>query len=688
VTAARPAADVHRRVVGNAQVTRYLSDSINSKKKVGEKQMFNQYRKFKNLTKGFLIGAAVLALASLTPAAAFAQATVTVSPASATNPSNVQHNVTVTIDNLSSTCIEDPASLDGVDGDDVGAACFTNADCGDPDDICDHSGYQVGYAVTAGPNAGFVDSGMNTTDVYGQFTSPYGTLALGTDTIVGCLDFGEFGADDNGSAVMCINDAQSDEVGGDDVVSDPAYKTWVPATFSDQITLSPLSAVNSVGQQHTVTAMIDNVPGTCIDDPALDVPDFDDGDSCNTNADCPDSVAIGGDEICDHSGYLVGFEVTGANPQESNFGADAFGITDVYGKLAFTYSGTKVGTDHIQGCLDADPLSGNDEIPGTVHACIIDSGLEGGDYASEPVSKRWDPIGTLNNRSVDLFTGAVSYTTDPAFNPVGTTHTVQASVVGPHQVCAGGANNYNACIDDSGCTSGDTCQVTLAGYPVFFGILNGPNAGDLPFLPADVTDASGNVSKTYSDAGGVGIDTIQACVDADLEDLGYLPDDSGFTQCLNDYPTTADVPTNTVIKTWLTSFVTGGGKVVINKDWWTFGGVVGQKPGTTSGAVGEWQETHHPAKGGNLSCHWNTFSKLAFSCSAKCTADPASYDTIQFEADNGKCTDGSSRTVLVTIKDGQKKPDTIKVTGDSGTPNLNVTPAQSPLKGGNFTIHK
>jgi hypothetical protein len=68
------------------------------------------------------------------------------------------------------------------------------------------------------------------------------------------------------------------------------------------------------------------------------------------------------------------------------------------------------------------------------------------------------------------------------------------------------------------------------------------NAGDLPGFVN--TDATGVATKTYTDTAGVGIDTIQPCVDAHP----LIPDDVSFTECKNDYPGEADVSSNTVLK--------------------------------------------------------------------------------------------------------------------------------------------
>lgn len=78
-----------------------------------------------------------------------------------------------------------------------------------------------------------------------------------------------------------------------------------------------------------------------------------------------------------------------------------------------------------------------------------------------------------------------------AINPVGTDHTVTATVV-----------------DDTG--------APVPGIDVDFDILSGPNAGG---MGTDTTDAAGMASFTYTGSGGPGIDTIVASFLNDSQDL-------------------------------------------------------------------------------------------------------------------------------------------------------------------------
>jgi hypothetical protein len=660
-----------------------------------------------------IIGAAILALAAFMPRLAFAGVvvppTLTLSPTSATNPTNVKHTVTATVTGTDlghcvegpgvcsgdgtisckadSTCIaasagtctgvEDPDSDAGTES--LPLTCTTDSECdGGTEDFCSYRGYLVGIATLAG-SVNTEDTGFLTTDALGQVSLTYGTVGIGTDTLQACLDFGEGSPDDGGSVSTCLDDfANTEPV--EDLASGTVTKTWVLATAG----LAPLTAVNPAGSssQHTVTATIDDVPGVCIETPP-DFADFDDGGLCFTNADCVD-----GDDMCDHSGYRVGFKVTGRNPQESSFlaGTTAFGTTDIFGQVTFPYNDTNLsGFDNITACLDLGEPTPVDD--GSVALCISDSeSLE--DFATNTVAKRWDPQLALKNGFLDFTTLLTTFVDAPAFNPVGTTHTVKATVVNAGKICFGGngSQNYVQCANTTpDCTaSGGTCGI--AGYPVFFSVTAGVNAG-APFItvPASgLTDGTGAVTGTYTDTGGAGVDTIGSCVDADLADMSisHVPDETTFSGCVAD-AAEGDISSNTETKTWLTSFVTGGGKwTKPDKSWATFGGTVGQKPKSTA-IVGQWDETAHASKGGNFSCHWNTFTSLKFSCTnfANCVTAP---DTIQFTTALGTC--GAGSAVTVTIVDGRKKPDQIKVTGATA-PALNLNGGFNTLGTGNFTLH-
>jgi hypothetical protein len=659
---------------------------------------------------------AMVALAAMMPAVAHAvpaPPTVTLSPTSATNPTGALHTVTAQVTGV---CAETTSE---VDSDGEGTACTSDAQClaldtGGADEHCDFSGVvgkAIGIGVVGGPNSGAFTT-WTTVAADGTATVPlsYTSSVVGTDTIQGCLDVDssggvndEAGTDDATDLAACIADSilpsGGGDVAGDEFASNQVTKTWL--TVVGTVVLSPLTAVNPDNpptKTHTVNAQVTGVE-RCVGGSNA-------GTLCSpTGSDCT------GGTCTDPSGVTVGFEIV-SGPNKSDQG---WTTTNGSGIASLTYPSNGVaGVDSIQACLDGDSTT----TPGTPDenlacsggtndgtACLDNSFCTGGgtciktvancladvlagtepDFASNTVTKRWDPILTLQN--FDAVFG--TFSTDPAFNPVGTTHTVQATIVGAAKICFNAVTNSGS---RTPCTttcaiSGETCGI--AGYPVFFGVLLGSqNPGDLPGFVN--TDSSGNASKTYTDTAGAGVDTIQACVDADLTDT--IPDDANFTGCLADYAggaTTgqADIPSNTVSKTWLSRFVTSGGKwTKPDKSWDSFGGVVGQKPGTTT-IAGEWQETAHASKGGNVTCHWNTFPALNFSCvSGKCGTNLV--DTVNFIAANGSCSKGvPSQTVTVTITDGFKKPDLIKVTGGTGAgAALNVNPPIA-LGTGNFTLH-
>src|SRR5262249_46150520 len=83
----------------------------------------------------------------------------------------------------------------------------------------------------------------------------------------------------------------------------------------------------------------------------------------------------------------------------------------------------------------------------------------------------------------------ISLAPPTATNPIGTTHTVTATVT-------------------------DSSNAPQSGVSVAFSVLLGPNTGASGVCSVNVscsTDLSGQVSFTYTGSGGVGTDTIRAC---------------------------------------------------------------------------------------------------------------------------------------------------------------------------------
>lgn len=195
------------------------------------------------------------------------------------------------------------------------------------------------------------------------------------------------------------------------------------------VSLTPLLKNNPFDTSHTVTAQ---VSGVCA---AIGGGSDSDGEgaACNSNADCAllDHDAPPADEFCDFSGVTgdpMGFIVTGTNNLDNNFAT----TVDVNGQATFTYQDTNgLGTDTIQACLDADAK--DEPAEENVAGCILSS--PAGDFASNKVTKNWVPTLTLSPPG--------------AFNPIGATHTVTATLNGVPGKCTTGATT--SCLTDATC---------------------------------------------------------------------------------------------------------------------------------------------------------------------------------------------------------------------------------------------
>jgi len=150
------------------------------------------------------------------------------------------------------------------------------------------SGIEVTFTVVSGPNAG--DTGTDTTDGNGEATFTYtGDGGTGTDVIQACY----------------TNDA--DQV----ICSQTVTKVWNPSETPYTIALTPETALNLVGENHTVTATITPDPG---------------------------------------NGTVVTFTVLSGGPNEGAIGTS----TTTGGVASITYKGDGgVGTDRIQACFEA-----------------------------------------------------------------------------------------------------------------------------------------------------------------------------------------------------------------------------------------------------------------------------------------------------------------------------------------------
>jgi hypothetical protein len=606
---------------------------------------------------------AFLALASFVPAAAFAQESIDLTPPTANNPFDTFHTVTAQTHNLG-VCAERVPEMEAPDGE--GNPCTADTECdGGGDDFCDYTGVKVGFRVT-GTNAQDTNT-VSTPNSSGVVTFTYhDDNGVGSDTIQACADLGL----DNGETTgECI----ADSGGGEDVASGTVAKNWVPT-----LNLSPPGSFNPTGAQHTVTATLNGVPGNCTAGAA---------DPCLTDAQC--AALSEGTCNLSTSGAAIGFEVSGANgPIDTTVDIPI----NSHGQASFTYTGSSAGNDTIQACAD---LGGSDNGE-TTAICISEDAVTGSgdttDIASNTSRKVW-------GAEVATLTPAV------AFNPIGVQHVLTTTLSGFPNICS---NQPNTCMSDADC-SGVMGACGQAGYPVFFAVVGtctggnnggatctsnancdsnvctgGPNLGE---LGSSLTNSGGAATKSYTSA-VEGQDKIQACVDADPDDLNTSPDDISFIECLNDSGVELDVPTNTVIKNWFANFVTGGGGVNVGsgakKKNLQNSGIVG-KAGL-AGIQGDWESVSQ-VSGKTVACHFNTFTSLAFSGPAA-SSPPSTHNTATFTTGPGKCNDGSSPTLTVTIVDngeGKKSPrDTLNVVSSD---TRFATGATLPLATGNYQVH-
>ena len=90
------------------------------------------------------------------------------------------------------------------------------------------------------------------------------------------------------------------------------------------------------------------------------------------------------------------------------------------------------------------------------------------------------------------------------------------------------------------------------------------------------------------------------------------------------------IPSNTVIKHWFANFVTGGGGVNVGagtkKRNLQNSGIVGKQG--LNGVQGSWQAVSQ-VSGKTVSCHFNTFTSLAFSGPAT-GSPPSTHSTAMF----------------------------------------------------------
>ena len=593
----------------------------------------------------------------LSSSVALAQATITLTPDNAFNLVGTTHTVTATLDSY--------AFCDT--GSNAGAACSIDADCFDQGgEVCSKAGFPIGFVINTGPNSAGSDTTVNlSTDINGQVDFTYtGSGGPGIDTIQACGDL--FFIDPGETTAECISE---DGQGDGDVASNIVTKEWGVAT----LVLTPPGAYNLTGTSHTVKATINGF-GLCDGG-------SNDGSYCSIDSDCES-------DVCSSEGIPVGFQVTGQNSADTAVDAQQ---TDVNGQVSFTYPDTNgAGVDTILACADlfVDAYELTSE-------CLGEVGSDWTDIGSNPAQKVWSAV------HLDL-------TPVSAYNPIGTTHVLTATLSGMPKHCAAG-QGFGVCSTDADC-SNVSGSCTYAGYPTFFagvgecsGGINGgaactvdgdcdsndcsggPNLGE---LLVGVTNAAGVATTSYSST-VEGEDKLQACLDGDPAGFGIDDEDtSTLIGCLKDVGE-FDIPSNIATKGWFANFITGGAgtyATVNKKKTMQFSGIIGKDSGLP-GIHGQWNAVAKDGTTGKtVSCHFDTFTKLVFSGPAAKT--PAStHNTATWTTGPGKCNDGSTpilTAIAVDYGEGKKVPrDTINVTGDSRFD----TGGTKALTTGNLQVH-
>jgi len=234
----------------------------------------------------------------------------------------------------------------------------------------------------------------------------------------------------------------------------------------------------------------------------------------------------------------------------------------------------------------------------------------------------------------DVSLGAVTPT--PAYNPVGTDHTVSVNI-------------GNA----------------VADIPVTF-VVTGAN----PTSGVEYTDSTGTATFTYT-GNNPGVDTIYAFIDCN----GNGSWDEGEPKSSAD-----------ATKYWLENFVTGGGNYKEGKTVkYTFGGNVGYLPDGT--IVGQFEIVDHTGKQAvSWHCH-NDFSSLVFSGPPIVgPPGPSASSSIATFVGHFTSNKGGEADLTVVINDVFEPGagyDTISITGLSSWTLTNPV----TISGGNFQVH-
>lgn len=300
----------------------------------------------------------------------------------------------------------------------------------------------------------------------------------------------------------------------------------------------------------------------------------------------------------------------------------------VWYAVAFTYDGSELQI-YLNGVPDGSPTSHMGDIDST-SASVWIGRKDQVDFFHGTI----DEVRIWNTASPSF---GLEASPDTAFNPIGTTHTVTATVT-----------------------------PAVEGVPVVFEVTSGPDAGS----PKTVyTDPNGEAELIINNGlNGAGEDVITVSLAN-----GYAEDPVAAPDSI------------VVYKYWLENFVTGGGNIKDGrKPAWTFAGTVGVL--TDVGIVGQFQIVDHTVKKGET-WHCNDFSSLDFS------GDPivgpsgpsASHTTATFTG-TFNSNRGNQAELTVTIQDlGEPGAGIDKIEVSEVSNGLTVGP--QAIDGGNFQVH-
>jgi protocatechuate 3,4-dioxygenase beta subunit len=395
-----------------------------------------------------------------------APATVTVEPASDTNPAGTAHCVTATVEDAFGNPVPDAEVLFTVTGanpqpaatrttNDSGEAefCYTGTNAGTDtiravadangngqEDTGEPTGIATKIYTPAQPATVTVQPAADTNqagtehcvdatvrDIFGNgvsevevfFTVSGANVAAGRDTTdeFGVARFCYTGTTTGLDTIDAVADADGDGTPEEpEEPSGTASKTWTPARPAT-VTLEPATDTNRAGEEHCVTATVRDAFGNTVD-----------------------------------SGVRVFFTVSGAN---SRSGTE---LTDANGQVEFCYTGMNAGTDTIRAVADAN-----------------DTGTEdAGDTPPAVATKVYGPAAPFS----------VTVTPAAGVNRAGQEHCVAATVR-------------------------DQFGNPVPGVEVFFTV-----SGSNPDGGSDVTDGNGIATFCYTGT-NVGEDVIRAVADAD-----------------------------------------------------------------------------------------------------------------------------------------------------------------------------